>query len=74
MAASMLIDMAKKLNNPQTQKALLRNAELMSAVLPESASWSFDGNGNIASKTIHTTTQDRIISYTYDEADRLISW
>lgn len=63
---------ARRTQNPRARQALLRSAERLGAVLPESASWTFDENGNILTKTIHALDGDRLTSYTYDEADRLI--
>ena len=52
LAASKLINLAARTQNPQVQESILRNAEKLGAVLPETASWTFDANGNIASKAL----------------------
>jgi hypothetical protein len=51
LAASVLMNLAQQTQNQQAQETLLRQAEKLGAVLPENARWSFDANGNIASKT-----------------------
>ena len=44
------MNLAQQSKNPQAQETLLRQAEQLGAALPESASWTFDANGNIATK------------------------
>ena len=73
LAASVLINLAQQSKNPQAQETLLRQAEQLGATLPESATWTFDANGNIATKALRLpggAQQTR--TFTYDEADRLI--
>ncbi len=72
LAASVLMNLARQSKNPQAQETLLKQAEQLGAVLPESATWTFDANGNIASKTLRLPggTQ-QVRTFTYDEADRL---
>lgn len=72
LAAALLIEQARRMNNANARKSLLRNAEKLGAVLPESANWTFDENGNILTKTVHETDRDKLFSYAYDEADRLV--
>ncbi len=72
LAASVLMNLARQSKNPQAQETLLKQAEQLGAALPESATWAFDANGNIASKTLRLpggVQQAR--TFTYDEADRL---
>jgi RHS repeat-associated protein len=71
LAAAQMIELAKRMSNPNAKQELLRNAQKLGAVLPESASWTFDANGNIASKTIQLPGQTVSKAMTYDEADRL---
>jgi hypothetical protein len=51
-AALQHIANAQKLSNPTARAEQLKNAIKMGALLLESASWSFDENGNLVSKTV----------------------
>jgi RHS repeat-associated protein len=64
----------QKITNPTARQQQLSNAVKEGAVLPENARWTFDENGNIASKSVldWSTGQYKTRILTYDEADRLV--
>jgi RHS repeat-associated protein len=65
---------AQKITNPTARQQQLRNAVKVGAVLPETARWTFDANGNIESKSVldWASGQYKTRTLTYDEANRLV--
>lgn len=72
--AAQLLEQARVATNPTQRDSLIQQAEALGAYIPETASWAFDDNGNIQNKVTRKTggsTDSQ--TFTYDDADRLVS-